>query len=147
MFNNTIHYEAILEICKGVLQRIDCDFVGFAFQNPIGPDIKWHVAAGNNNEKYKLISVRYGKGIAGRVISTGSPMTILDFPNDIIGKALEYPIMLAEKLISSYAVPITYNGVSKGVFLVGHRSSKDLTNEKKMVVQKAAQQIENMIRQ
>jgi nitrogen regulatory protein A len=145
MFNKSTHYEAIFSICQDVLREIDCDFVGFAFQNTVGPDIKWHVAAGNNNDKYKLISVRYGKGIAGRVISTGSPITILDFPNDIIGKALEYPIMLAEKLICSFAVPINYNGVSKGVLLVGHRSRELLTDEEQRVVQRASQQIETLI--
>ena len=52
------------------------------------------------------ITVRYGKGIAGKVISTGRPMTVEGFPNHISGKALEYPIMLAENLVAAFAVPI-----------------------------------------
>lgn len=143
MFDKIMHSESIQTICEQVLQDIHCDFVGFAFQNSKGPDIQWHIVAGNNSDKYKLISVRYGKGIAGRVISTGSAVTIEDFPNDILGKALEYPIMLAEKLRYSFAVPIHYKGVSKGVLLVGQRTKSRLSNEEKDVVQKAAKRIED----
>lgn len=144
MFDKMRHSESIKMICEQVLQEINCDFVGFAFQNSKGPDIQWHIVAGNQSDKYKLISVRYGKGIAGRVISTGSSVTIEDFPNDIIGKALEYPIMLAEKLLYSFAVPIYFKGVSKGVFLVGQRTKRSLTIDEKSVVQKAAAKIEDL---
>lgn len=145
MYNKTLHYNPIQQICKQLLQEIDCDFVGFAFQNSNGPEIRWHIAAGNLNEKYKLITLRYGKGIAGRVISTGRPITITDFPNDVVGKALENPIMLAEKLIFSFAVPVTCKGISKGVLLVGQRSSKRLSELDKKSVQKTAWTIEELL--
>ncbi|WP_449622782.1 GAF domain-containing protein [Robertmurraya sp. Marseille-Q9965] len=145
MFEKTKHYAYIMDICVTTLHDVNCDFVGFAFQNQSGPDIKWHVVAGNQNEKYKHITLRYGKGIAGRVISTGSSMTIEDFPNDILGKALEYPIMLAEKLIYAYAVPIHLNGVPKGVFLTGQRVRKGLSDAEKKVIVKQARSIEDTI--
>lgn len=145
MFDKTKHYACILDICVNTLQEVKCDFVGFAFQNQIGPEIKWHVVAGNQNEKYKHITLRYGKGIAGRVISTGSSMTIEDFPHDILGKALEYPIMLAEKLIYAYAVPIHLNGVPKGVLLIGQRVSKGLSVEEMKVIHSRARLIEDTI--
>lgn len=144
MFDKTSHSELIKIICEEVLHEMKCDFVGFAFQNSKGPDIRWHIVAGNQNDKYKLITVRYGKGNAGRVISTGRPVTIEDFPNDIIGKALEYPIMLAEKLRSSFAVPIHSKGVAKGVLLVGQRAKSSFSMEEKTAVQKAALKIEGL---
>lgn len=145
MIDKIAHFELIQISCDKILQELNCDFVGFAFQNSKGPNIKWHIAAGNHNEKYKLITVRYGKGNAGRVISTGRPVTIQEFPNDIVGNALEYPIMLAEKLIFSFAVPIHYKGVSKGVLLVGQRTKRHLSNEEKSVVFQAAKDIEEWI--
>lgn len=146
MFDKTIHYDIIWKICTNVLHELGCDFVGFAFQNMNSPDIQWHIATGNKNDKYKRITVRYGKGIAGRVISTGTPITIEDFPQEIIGKALEYPIMLAEKLLYSFAVPIQLNGISKGVLLVGQRTNKPLTEPQKKAVLRAARMIEELIR-
>lgn len=100
--------------CEKVLKELECEFVGLALQNTDGPDVKWHYAAGNSNDKYKRITVRYGKGIAGKVISTGRQMYVDNFPENIPGKALEYPIMLAEGLIHAYAVPIHFKGIPKG---------------------------------
>src|SRR5690242_6740138 len=97
---------AVMEVCDSLLTVVDCEFVALALQNEVGPDVKWHYAAGNLNDKYKRITVRFGKGIAGKIISSGSPMMLTDFPNGIIGKVTDHPIMLAEKHVSTYAVPL-----------------------------------------
>jgi nitrogen regulatory protein A len=127
------------ETCVQLLATVQADFVGLAIQNEVGPDVKWHCAAGNLNDKYKRITVRYGKGIAGRVISSGSPMMITSFPQNIIGKTTDYPIMLAEKLVSSFAVPLFFNGIPKGVLLVGHRDQEHIYTdiEQQQVKEKA----------
>ena len=117
MMDELTKYEPLFNICNKLHDELPCDFVGIAIQNENGPDVRWHFAVGNDNDKYKRITVRYGKGIAGRVISTGRPIEVADFPNDILGKALEYPIMLAEKLVSAYAVPINYPSYSKRCFI------------------------------
>lgn len=139
-------YEAVGKVCDQLLDEIGCDFVGLAIQNQIGPDIQWHYAAGNRNDKFQRITVRYGKGIAGRVISTGTSMMITNFPNAIYGKTTEYPIMLAEQLISSYAVPIFYNGVPKGVLLVGRRQHYSFPEMEQKKVQQAARCLEGILK-
>ncbi|TCJ02390.1 GAF domain-containing protein [Cytobacillus praedii] len=132
-------------MCESILSKIATDFVGLALQNREGPDVRWHYAAGNSNDKYKKITVRYGKGIAGKVISTGSPITVNNFPDNIYGKALEYPIMLAEKLLYAYAVPIFYKGAPKGVLLVGRRTNKPINEGEQNIVRQAALSLEGMI--
>lgn len=138
-------FHTITQVCDEILEDIQCDFVGLAFQNREGPNIRWHYAAGNTNDKYKRISVRYGKGIAGRVILTGRSMLVKNFPKEIIGKALEYPIMLAEKLLFAYAVPIHYKGIPKGVLLVGRRTETTITEKEQEKVQKAVVELEEML--
>lgn len=140
-----INSEEIKKECDKILNAISADFVGVALQNLEGPDVRWHVAAGNSNEKYKKITVRYGKGIAGKVISTGSPISINNFPDEIPGKALEYPIMLAEKLKLAFAVPILLNNVPKGVLLVGRRSNSPITESEQITVKQAANALESLI--
>ncbi len=140
-----INLQPIVMECNSLIHRLKCDFVGFAIQNQKGPDIRWHYAAGNQNDKYKKITVRYGKGIAGKVISTGSPMMIERFPDQIFGKAIEYPIMLAEKLVSSYAVPIFHKSSPKGVVLVGRRSTYRFAENEKKMVQEAAKSMEEIL--
>ncbi|WP_264738134.1 GAF domain-containing protein [Cytobacillus firmus] len=130
------------QACAKVLTELECDFVGLALQNTDGPDVRWHYAAGNSNEKYKRISVRYGKGIAGKVISTGRPMYVENFPENIAGKALEYPIMLAEALKYAYAVPIYFKGIPKGVLLIGNRSGQPINENKQSTARKAARTLE-----
>ncbi|SDM58234.1 GAF domain-containing protein [Bacillus sp. OK048] len=137
---------AVTEICDGLLKKAGCEFVALAFQNEVGPDVRWHYATGNLNDKYQRISVRFGKGIAGKIISTGSPMMVSEFPNDIFGKVTDHPIMLAEKLVSCYAVPLFFNGSPKGVLLVGKRSPYTFPESYQRMVKDSAESLEQLLR-
>jgi nitrogen regulatory protein A len=138
--------QQVVEACNLLMQDIGCDFVGVAIQNEIGPDVKWHYASGNLNDKYKRITVRYGKGIAGKIISSGSPLMIEGFPNHILGKTIDYPIMLAEKLISSYGAPLFFNAVPKGVLVVGKRKQHHFPVSEQEMVKKAAVKLEVILK-
>ncbi|MCM3115905.1 GAF domain-containing protein [Neobacillus sp. MER 74] len=135
----------VMEVCDSLLTVVDCEFVALALQNEVGPDVKWHYAAGNLNDKYKRITVRFGKGIAGKIISSGSPMMLTDFPNGIIGKVTDHPIMLAEKLVSTYAVPLFFRSVPKGVLLIGNRKIKAYTEKDQQYVMEAAKDLEKIL--
>lgn len=137
--------QQFVEGCNNLLNQLKCDFVGLAIQNQKGPDIKWHYAAGNQNEKYRRITVRYGKGIAGKVLLTGVPMSIQNFPEQIPGRSTDYPIMLAEKLIHSYAAPIHCKGVPKGVLLVGRRQGNPFDETEQHLVQQVAADMEELL--
>jgi nitrogen regulatory protein A len=138
--------QAVIELCNQLLDSVSCEFVGFALQNEVGPDVRWHYASGNLNDKYKRITVRFGKGIAGKVISSGSAMLITDFPNHIIGKVTDYPIMLAEKLVSSYAVPLFFNFVPKGVLLIGNREKYAFSEDEQEMVKESAHSLEEVLK-
>lgn len=136
---------AVIEVCGRLQSEVGCDFVALAMQNEVGPDVKWHYASGNLNEKFKRITVRFGKGIAGKIISSGSPMMLTDFPKGILGKVTDYPIMLAEKLVSAYAVPLFFNGAPKGVLLIGNRKNTTLKDTEQQHVSETAQDLEQIL--
>jgi nitrogen regulatory protein A len=138
--------QAIREVCNQLKKATGCAFVALALQNEVGPDVRWHYAVGNINDKYKRITVRFGKGIAGKIISTGSPMEMVDFPNDIIGKVTDHPIMLAEKLVSTYAVPLFFNTAPKGVLLVGNREKHIFTEQIQEHVKQSAHMLEQILK-
>ncbi|WP_174731535.1 GAF domain-containing protein [Mesobacillus harenae] len=142
---NLRNFQPAADACAKLRIEIGSDFAGLAIQNENTPDVSWHQAAGNRNDKYKKINVRFGKGIAGRVISTGRPMSVVHFPNDILGKALDYPIMLAENLQSAYAVPLVFNQVQRGVLLVGNRQEHIFTEEAKEAVARTAAELQELI--
>ncbi|GAA0324763.1 GAF domain-containing protein [Bacillus carboniphilus] len=129
------------QICMETMKELSSDFVALATYNNEGKDIRWKFAAGNRNEKYKQITVRYGKGIAGQVMRSGSPMVIQSFPEDINGKATDYPIMLAEQLVSCIAVPVQFNDKIWGVLLAGHRIEKGFTEEDRNKLMEAAKKV------
>jgi nitrogen regulatory protein A len=136
----------VMEVCDRLRKEVGCDFVALALQNEVGPDVRWHYASGNVNDKYKRITVRFGKGIAGKIISSGSPMMMNDFPNDIYGKVTDHPIMLAEKLISCYAVPLFFNGSPKGVLLIGKRVSYIFSESEQEKVKESGETLEQLLR-
>lgn len=126
-------------------KAVSSDFIAYAMQHNTSTDITWVYAIGNRNDKYQRITVRYGKGIAGKVISTGSPISVDAFPNEIQGKALDYPIMLAEQLVSAHAVPLFYSGSPKGVLLIGRRQVQPFNEKEKQNIYVFAKEIEKWI--
>lgn len=137
---------AVIKTCDQLLGDIGCEFVALALQNEVGPDVRWHYAAGNLNDKYKRITVRFGKGIAGKIISSGSPMMLSNFPNDIYGKITDHPIMLAEKLVSCYAVPLFFTSSPKGVLLAGKREKYNYLEHEQDMVKDAALTLEEILK-
>jgi nitrogen regulatory protein A len=139
--------QAVTQVCDRLMNVVGCEFVALALQNKVGPDVRWHYAAGNLNDKYKRITVRFGKGISGKIISNGNPMMLTDFPTGVIGKVTDYPIMLAEKLVSSYAVPLFFKGAPKGVLLIGYRKSRTYTEAIQQLVKESAKDLEQILRE
>jgi nitrogen regulatory protein A len=139
--------QAVIKVCDSLMAVVGCEFVALALQNEVGPDVRWHYAAGNINDKYKRITVRFGKGIAGKIISTGSPMMLSDFPKGIIGKVTDHPIMLAEILVSTYAVPLFFNAVPKGVLLIGNRKASTFTEVEQQHVKESAYSLEQILKE
>jgi len=139
-------FPKVIKVCNRLKEMVSCDFVGLAIQNKVGPDVRWHYAVGNLNDKYKRITVRFGKGIAGKIISTGIPMMMMNFPDHVAGKITDYPIALAEKLNSCYAAPIFFNSVPKGVLLIGNRELRSYSEKDQACVLDSAKVLEDILK-
>jgi nitrogen regulatory protein A len=134
----------IQSICENVRKDCKVDFAGIAFEGKKSKRISWYYAAGNRNEKFRRMEVRYGKGIAGQVIATGRPVEILSFPENLEGKTVDYPIMLAEQLVSARAVPIYRESLPKGAFLIGRRTSQSFSEEEQKILEDAVNKLERL---
>lgn len=105
------------------------DFAAIAFYESNKPSspIKWHYVSGNKNNRFKLIILRKGRGLAGTVMKTGKRMIIAN-----VGLALgpeekiDYPILLSESLTAVLAVPLWYKNQVYGVLLFGQRDGRPL---------------------
>jgi nitrogen regulatory protein A len=137
--------EQFVTECRQLRECVKGDFAGVALQNSGNVDVTWPYVTGNRNDKYTFITVRYGKGIAGRVIASGSPMLIKQFPNDILGRSTEYPIMLAENMVSAYAYPLIWKGVPRGAILIGYRQQHEWREGDFKIVKEHAEQVEILL--
>lgn len=139
-----VSQQSLYNLCHSLLDQVSCDFAAFALLSSDKLEVSWQIASGNRDETYKRISVHFGKGIAGHVISSKKAYEINHFPFDIKGRVRYYPIMLAEKLVSAYAVPVTYRSVPLGVLLIANRFQHEFSEEEKDRVKNVASLIENM---
>jgi nitrogen regulatory protein A len=142
---NPYMYEAVYTICRELAVKLPFEFVGLAISTDRGEALRWQCVVGNRNDKYKRITVRYGKGIAGQTLRTGRMMIINSFPERIPGKPTEYPIMLAEQLVSCIAVPIFFGGSVWGILLGGHRSAVTYTENAQECITDAALKIQQIL--
>lgn len=137
-----------IEVSLSELRRLtSADFVSMAWAETNEYIIRWKYASGNRNDRYKRIVLRLGKGIAGKVISSGRPMILDSFSLKSGDDPREYPILLAESLKSTLAVPVIINDRVKGVLLIGCRYARRFGDEDIELVLSLAEQLGSMIQQ
>lgn len=84
--------------------------------------IKWKYVSGNTNDRYKLIILRKGRGLAGTVMKTGKRMVIADVDTALTqAEKIAFPIILNESLTAVVAVPLWLDTQMYGVLLLGQR--------------------------
>ena len=108
-------------------QQTKTDFVGLAIYDVMTDEIRWRLAIGATNQRYKRIVIRMGKGIAGEVVQLNRTIKVNNFPSDVIGDPIEYPILLIEHLRSVLAVPVSFQQKIYGVILLGQREERNFT--------------------
>lgn len=105
------------------------DFAALAFNESASTysPIKWQYVSGNNNDRYKLIILRKGRGLAGNVMKTGKRMIIANVDMALTpDEKVKFPILLSENLTAVIAIPLWYQQQVYGVMLFGQRNHKPL---------------------
>lgn len=130
--NNTTLQQKIQWEMEKLKQEMGLDFVAVALADGDYRDIYWRFALGANSDRYKRITVRMGRGMAGKVLQGRSPYIVTSFPEEVREEVLEYPIFLVESLKSGVGVSVRslqYEGSrAYGVLLIGQRSSREFSH-------------------
>jgi len=121
--------------------QLQIDFISLAVYDIMTDEIRWRIAVGASNSRYKRIVIRLGKGIAGEVVQLNRSIKVEHFPNDVAGDPIEYPIILTEHLKSALAIPVSYENKIFGVLLLGHRQLFSFTERDESKASDIAQQI------
>lgn len=124
-----------------VLHELDGDFCAFGLLVGESRALEWKLAIGHLTERYKQIVNQPGKGLNGAVVKVGRGMSL--HVTDLIMKRElhEYPLMMAEKLRSAYAVPLMDGRQVAGILLVGHRFRRIYRPEDRARAEAAGQTI------
>ncbi|WP_040226208.1 GAF domain-containing protein [Bhargavaea cecembensis] len=122
--DNNLIYQTLVD---GLRERFGFDFCALALEEDSLSQyaIKWRVASGNLNGRYRRIVLKKGRGVAGTVFKTGKPILVqsIDPDRHAIG-LFDYPIVASERLTSCGAVPLWNGGRISGVLLGGFRDGR-----------------------
>lgn len=113
-------------------EQMGYDFVSLAFAESAVNDfvLTWKHASGNLNNRYKRIVLQSGKGVAGIVFKTGSPMLVSRVDEALQPQELyNFPILLSEQLTSLAAIPLYLADRVEGVLLAGYRGDQRMSQE------------------
>ncbi|WP_052339204.1 GAF domain-containing protein [Gorillibacterium massiliense] len=125
--------------------ELKLDFVAVALTDGEYRDIHWRFALGANSDRYKKITVRIGKGMAGKVLQAKSPYVVTAFPEEVQEEMLEYPIFLVESLRSGVGVSVDSfkpeRSQAYGVLLIGQREMREFTEKEIERVQICAREL------
>lgn len=113
------------------------DFAGVALyehHTTLSP-IKWRYVSGNLNNRYKMIVLRKGRGLAGMVMKTAKRMIIDNVSKNLsLEEKIKYPILISENLTAVIAIPLCLNQQVSGVLLLGQRDNKPLPNHENLSI-------------
>jgi len=122
----------------GLRESVGCDVSALAVIDRRERLTRWIGASGNRNERYSSIVVGHGQGIEGEAAKVGRGLA---WSFEESPKYAGYSILLTERLMSAYVVPVQAAGECVGILLVGDRSNAAYGPEIRGLVAGAAERI------
>lgn len=140
-------YEAdtISEFIHHIRLSTRSDFAALALLSQDGRRYRWQYTSGNQNDRYKQMVVRKGKGLAGMAVLLGRTLTI-DSQSDLSIKLdMDSPLMMAEGLQAAAAIPVREAVGDHGVLVIGIRRTYCYSENELREFQGFADDLANML--
>jgi signal transduction histidine kinase len=116
------HTKAVLQgLVRSARELLVADYAALGRLDEYRLEVAWLVQEGSRSAATATATTPVGRGIRGRVISTGQPISISDFPVNAPDPPHEHPTMQSEGLRAALAVPILIHGQVNGVLMVACR--------------------------
>ncbi|WP_152401887.1 hypothetical protein [Paenibacillus cellulositrophicus] len=103
------------------------DFIAYAQPAGSSRRMGWDRILGSSNVRVRQMTIKPGVGLGGMVMRHGTVYTAHEGENPFMRE--ECPVMLAEKLLSGMAFPVTtgHSTASSGILLLGRRDGRAYT--------------------
>jgi signal transduction histidine kinase len=133
------HSTAVLQgLVRSARELLVADYAALGRLDEARLEVFWLVQEGSRSPVTNLSRVPLGRGIRGRVISTGQPVYIPDFPFTAPDPPDQHPTMQNEGLRSALAVPVPIRGESTGVLMVASRHPAEYGPDQTQVLRNLA---------
>lgn len=86
--------------------------------------VRWVSASGNTNTRYTYMQERSGAGIGGWIVRHGRPLSLGGGESGAGRPLREYPLLVAERLLTAAGVPIHGGTGIDGALLIGRRTAE-----------------------
>lgn len=118
-----------------VRQLLATDVAAVAWKSNEDSRWNWWAAVGCEDDRYRSLAIRMGRGLEGSVPRIGRPLIIDEANADTQGRRDESPFMRVEQLLAAAAYPITGKAGINGVLMAGSRSARTYSQDNLLVLQ------------
>ncbi len=131
---------------QSLLDRLSADFCALSIYDPINLELRWKLARGSLNDRYKKIVIRNDKGLCAKALQMKREFVISNFPEELLEDSIEYPILLLEQLKSVIVAPLVHDSMLIGIILVGSRVQRDfMPTEVEKTIESATEILETYL--
>ena len=140
--SSLLHIDRVITSVAGSTRGLfGADAAGVALAEGPAQEIRWTVFVGGREEALREIRLRPGEGVAGRVVATGSPVTVEDAASELAERPDAYPVLAAEGLRAALAVPLRRGDRTLGALMVAYRARRAFTGEEVVLLSSFANQV------
>lgn len=129
---------SVVESTRGLFRA---DAAGLALADGSSQDIRWTVFVGGGEEAFRQSRLRFGQGVAGRVVATGTPLAVEDAAGETGTQSDAYPVLTAEGFRAALAVPLRRGDRTRGALMVAYRTPRRFAEEETVLLSSFANQV------
>jgi signal transduction histidine kinase/DNA-binding response OmpR family regulator len=137
--NESLELQDILEhLTVGARDLCGADTARIAVRTPEDPTVRFRHWVGARYPGWDAVIVEPGKGVGGRVLTTGMPFRTDEYLSDARITTDYAELVRAEGIVAEIAVPVRSEDETHGVLYVSNRSARALTDHDEAVLRRLA---------
>jgi GAF domain-containing protein/CheY-like chemotaxis protein len=132
-------HEILERVVEGAKDLCRADSSRIAVRTPDDPEVRLRHAIGIRYPGLRQVVLKPGKGVGGRVLSTGRPFRTDDYTRDTRFTTDYLREAQAEGIVADLAVPIRSQDEIHGVLYVSNRSARPFTDNDEAILRRLAE--------
>jgi GAF domain-containing protein len=137
--NESLELDDVLRhVTVGARDLCGADAARIAVRTPDDPTVRFRHWIGARYPKWGEVIVEPGKGVGGRVLTTGQPFRTDEYLNDGRITSDYAALVIAEGIVAEIAVPVRSEADTHGVLYVSNRTARPFADQDEAVLRRLA---------